>query len=383
VKIKPEQKPKNGKELFLMFEKCSSRRVRDKEHFPQLKKCSFSIEQLKKDSRINEDAKLNSMHKFEDLCQQIRHKYCICCMVVSTNITIDSDGICTKCKKLKNVNYYLERKMLPVWRKKGVPQYHVPDVLACLTHAEKMLIQKVSPFVPLHHIKNGTMGIHGHVCAFEQDISEFMCRLPRKNDDVSVLRILKKVKEEIGSDNSIDKIFLVRKDKVLAALGFLKEYHSEYSDIVIDESNLDWIDGNEGVLEGQTIQSDEIQTQCDAQIESDDMGPSPSLTCKTNELGPSVSSFGYIDNGGKSALSDEDQGINNALQEAVENSKSKKDICIDWPAVKDSPINEYGDTKIFTQAFPWLFPGRFSDCDCERNIFILKKKVLFKNTSQI
>jgi hypothetical protein len=42
--------------------------------------------------------------------------------------------------------------MLPVWfNKKREAQYHIPEELAHLTEAEKLLIQLVSPIVPLHY----------------------------------------------------------------------------------------------------------------------------------------------------------------------------------------------------------------------------------------
>ena len=32
-----------------------------------------------------------------------------------------------------------------------------------------------------------------------------------------------------------------------------------------------------------------------------------------------------------------------------------------WPASKQTPVDEFGDTRIFTNAFPWLFPGGVGD----------------------
>ena len=34
---------------------------------------------------------------------------------------------------------------------------------------------------------------------------------------------------------------------------------------------------------------------------------------------------------------------------------------MDWPHIKDIPVNEFGDKKIFAMAFPWLFPGGVGD----------------------
>ena len=73
-----------------------------------------------------------------------------------------------------------------------------PDAFL-LSDAEKMLIQRLSAFIPLHHIKNGTLGIKGHVCCFPQDIMEICKELPRLPKDLTVVKILKTFKEEIDN----------------------------------------------------------------------------------------------------------------------------------------------------------------------------------------
>ena len=63
----------------------------------------------------------------------------------------------------------------PIWiNDNGEPMYHQPTELLELTEREKLLIQQVSPYVPLQHLQNGSYGSKGHVCAFPQDVHE-MC----------------------------------------------------------------------------------------------------------------------------------------------------------------------------------------------------------------
>ena len=132
--------------------------------------------------------KCNIIRNFEDETAKLKHNKCQCCRMVRIALQLNKKGICKKCAPLKNAKYYLEAGALPVWyNDQGVPQYYVPSVLASLTQAEKLLIQRVSPFVPLQHLKQGTFGISGHVCAFEQDVNEFLVRLPRQKNDVSML----------------------------------------------------------------------------------------------------------------------------------------------------------------------------------------------------
>jgi hypothetical protein len=44
--------------------------------------------------------------------------------------------------------------------------FDLPKELAHLTMAEKLLIQRVSPLVPVIHIKNGILGVRGHIVSF-------------------------------------------------------------------------------------------------------------------------------------------------------------------------------------------------------------------------
>ena len=184
---------------------------------------------------------------------EVSHGHCHCCRTISISNVIHNNK-CQKCTG-RPLNYFEKRKVLPIWYKDGLPQYHVPPELSDLTYAEKMLIQRISPFIPLIHIKNGTHGLSGHVCAFEQDIGEFITRLPRQRHDVTMLKVLKTVQAEIGDDKATRvHAFRVRRKQVLEALLFLKAYNDEYSDIVIDESALDWLgDAKEGSLDAMVI----------------------------------------------------------------------------------------------------------------------------------
>jgi Helitron helicase-like domain at N-terminus len=251
---------------------------------------------------------------------------------------------------------------LPIWYDDGQPQYHVPDCLLQLTHAEKMLIQRVSPFVPLHHLKNGTFGISGHVCAFEQDISSMANILPRLNKDVTVIKVLQEIQTEIGNTAaSTTRPFRVRRQNVLDALTWLKQYNKEYSDIVIDASRLDWIDGDEGELIGIELSAKDLKTNRDDDVTNADMGPCPSQALDPRQIGNDIQAFGYVDEGGPSELSDKDVAVTSTLKAAVANSPNRKDITIDWPATGGTPISEFDNIKIFARAFPWLFPGGYGD----------------------
>ena len=81
-----------------------------------------------------------------------------------------------------------------------------------------MLIQLASPSIPLQHIKDGTVGLTGHVCCFEQDVEEFVNTLPRQHTDVTILKVCKKIQAELDSNASRTEEFKVSKRKIGKAL---------------------------------------------------------------------------------------------------------------------------------------------------------------------
>jgi hypothetical protein len=70
-------------------------------------------------------------------------------------------------------------------------KYSVPPQLKNLTIAEKLLIQRISPLIPVIYIKNGSVGSRGHVVNFFQDISGICNELPKLPSDVSVVKVLR------------------------------------------------------------------------------------------------------------------------------------------------------------------------------------------------
>lgn len=303
------------------------------------------------------------VNEFEEKCQKLSHVKCLMCKSVSMNITIlPRKGICSRCNSAPNdqKNDFI-KKSLPIWIDANAKiRYDVPVQLQGLSIAEQTLIQRVSPFIPLAHLKNGTMGLQGHTCAFEQDVQGFINILPRKISDITVLKVLRHIRDEIGSTKSIVKPFRVRKAKVLEALEFLVKYNREYSDIIIDSSGLDWINGSEGTLKGAVLTNDTMVTHDDDDHCNDDMGPAPHQSVIPRQGVSEIESFGFVDEGGPAHLSSGDQAINNMISIARD-SHTQGEITVECPSVEQDPISEYSTTRIFARAFPWLFPGGYGD----------------------
>ena len=98
--------------------------------------------------------------------------------------------------------------------------------LECLTIAEKLLIQRVSPLIPIHHIKNGTLGIKGHVCSFMQNIDELVSSLPKLPKEVKAIRMIRTHEGLDGLPTT--KTYVVNRRRVMNALHWLVRYHKDY-----------------------------------------------------------------------------------------------------------------------------------------------------------
>ncbi|CAB9531982.1 Inherit from euNOG: Conserved hypothetical protein (Partial), partial [Seminavis robusta] len=210
---------------------------------------------------------------------------------------------------------------------------------------------------------NGVMGVSGHVCAFEQNVEEFAKELPKLPRDTTVLRVVKVVRAEIGSEEKRDHNFLVRRSAVWEALVWLKKYNIEYKNITLKESNLDWILGTEDYLDGTDIVTDEdLETEDHGMLDQNsDLGPIPLMTRMNHMMKNDMPVFGLTTESKRTRLSPEDEKVVDALTDSISESSKKKEITLSYPPVSEEAINEFGDTKIFARAYPWLFPGGIGD----------------------
>ena len=298
---------------------------------------------------------------FEEKCCNIRHYFCDCCRKVT--LEPGKGNVCTRCSGFKDSNHLLKSNALPVWYNKlGEVQYKVPDCLQRLTIAEKMLIQLASPFVPLRHIKNGIMGISGHVCTFEQDLDEFVRTLPRKETDSCLISVIRIVNNEIGSNETREEMFTVRRKEVLDALCWLKEHNPLYKNIPIDQRNLDWIEGEKGTLNHLLVQTDFGISTTDEQLQdiNNDLGPCPAYA-KESFAATGLKTLGTMDTSRAKSCNKDDLQIQDELINEISGSKSKERITLEFPKKAMKPINEYSDAKVFAMAYPWLFPGGLGD----------------------
>ena len=242
------------------------------------------------------------------------------------------------------------------------PRFDLPTELSCLRDGEKMLIQRAAAFVPLHHIRNGTLGAQGHCCSFIQETQEIASVLPRLPSEINFVEYVRTYKDEVGGAFK-SKHFRVRRAKVVDALKWLKRYNTEYSDITIDESRLSWMEEKDEDDMAGTV--NEIIEKSIGEIDEDTrneecLAADQFATDNTEEK---MGCFGVISPNDNIIFQKDDATISKALHESAK--KKGGNPIMNWPKISDTPISEHDPSvKIFCMVYPWLFPGGIGDISC-------------------
>ena len=108
----------------------------------------------------------------------------------------------------------------------------IPTELQGLTIIEQMLIAQVHPVVQLYRVRGAQFAFKGNVISFVQDIGEYFSILPLLPAQLAKVIMFTK-NTPTGEAN-----FRARRDKLLAALQWLKENNLYYRHITISRDNL-------------------------------------------------------------------------------------------------------------------------------------------------
>ena len=280
--------------------------------------------------------------------------------VISHRDSSPQDYICSTCTNKKKT-YTTENIMQPVWYYQDVAQYDVPKALFNLTIGEQLLIQIIAPYVPIVHIKNGALGSKGHTCSFMQEVSELCHVLPRQPNNVTALKFIRHYKSSSGDVKS--RIYKIRRFNVMLALQWLVKYHVVYKEMYnngelkICENNLDWMGTNE---EADLLSVLDISTTItEQQLPDSDRGVAPEQ-CMTplEEDNNEFEQSGIQGQVPNIELNQADREVINDLKTST--PKGGEQV-LEWPTIGDAPVSEYSEIKLFTLAFPWLFPGGICD----------------------
>jgi len=155
---------------------------------------------------------------------------------------------------------------------------------------------------------------------------------------------------------NIKDVFTVNRLRILNALKWLKQHNPLYQDIIIKESNLNWMSNQKSDILQNIIQ---INTDSNEDEEKDD-GPCYDQVLQPQEdvSNPENEYYGCISEDKTQVVYHGDKSLSNIIEERIKNKTIEK---LHWPPREVKPISEFSDTKIFCLAFPWLFPGGIGD----------------------
>ena len=339
--------------MFLLFSETERQR-KNKQHSRE--KLSKQREENLFTPSINEE---DIAREFQSQTEQIQHKHCcICksvCVFLTTEYLPNGQQVCKTCKKFANLNLTPEELHLPIWRdENNKVHYELPEELSSLRPGECLLIQQISVYIPLFHIKEGQTGIQGNVCAFFQAIDEICKVLPRTNKDVNFIKVIKYFRNKLNHTEGT-KTFMIRRNYVIRALIWLKKYNVEYKDITIDESNLNWMGDEE---EKELLTEQTLYEEYDN--EETDLGPSQTQIFNEEEGQHLFKSYAMVSDNNIGLPKQKDKEITDKIKQSID--KSTKGNEINFPYVSEEPIDEFDENiKLFCKAFPWLYPGGIGD----------------------
>jgi hypothetical protein len=169
----------------------------------------------------------DSVAAFEEGIKQLQHGHCELCHSVSLSINpkmYKGKSMCQDCRGSKFRKDEDQLSWLPVWYDDhDNVRYDLPVELQDLREGEKLLLQQLSPYIPLQHLQHGSYGSKGHVCCFPQRVDDICRSLPRQPNDVRVVRVVKHFRKKNGDTGSTT--FRIRRQKVMDALRWLKKYN--------------------------------------------------------------------------------------------------------------------------------------------------------------
>ena len=110
----------------------------------------------------------------------------------------------------------------------------IPSELAELNVLERQLIAKILPFAKIVALPKGQQrAVHGAVVCVPSEVEATVNCLPRPSSDAQLLQV--KLKRRIKYKGH-QYFFTVNMKNVLAGLATLKDMHSEYKDVSVDET---------------------------------------------------------------------------------------------------------------------------------------------------
>ena len=211
--------------------------------------------------------------------------------------------------------------------------------------------------VPCTHLYKGQIGLKGHTVMFNKHIEDICIDLPRKR--VNMICLIKEYTTTMTQEIQHQK-FLIRRDKVLGALLWLKENHEGYKKIKIVKENLNWMgNSSEKYLNAESVSFlEQVENNIDTKKEFDHSeSVSSEQTCES--ISKPIEILGM-----KSIQPTKTRTVDEKIRKTLEKTMKYHEDEVSplmFPRVDDEPINEFQTNRIFADAYPWLFPSGKGD----------------------
>lgn len=245
-----------------------------------------------------------------------------------------SNYVCSRCARDKQnpKKFSKQNAMIPS---------SVPPELQGLTQIEEMLIARALPIMRVYVKPGGQRGYSGHCINLPQDVTELASSLPRYPKEVPLVVVSMK-----GKGNTLKDV-TVRRQRVQNALQWLITNNPQYKELKIDLDSLNSLPENGVPPDLQTVEIHD--TGLDNSNDETSFIDSE-LVCDSDivfDKDTETSSFVPL-------------GQNEQLEiKAIQSEIAAKPV--DWPTVKNEPLNEFKTPYLATMAFPTLFPDGKGD----------------------
>ena len=136
---------------------------------------------------VSEEEFIQVTKEFDKLNETLVYRRCTACRQIKLDLQVellcfqdDQHHLCTSCKYYTQSNIKQLHQSLPVWWDDNDKiQFQLPEEMIGLREGEKLMIQKYSAYIPIHHLYKGQAGAKGHCCAFKQNIMDVTLVLPK------------------------------------------------------------------------------------------------------------------------------------------------------------------------------------------------------------
>ena len=288
-------------------------------------------------------------------------KRCCVCHESWLGMTImPGSGMCKRChdetKKLKPGDVHM-------WGVDNdmIPAAQVPDELACLNEVELGAIRLITPIVIMYRRQHGGSGSRGHTVAFDQDVEGFgrmLNALPRTPAELPIV-ILE------SPDSASNHKFPANRNKILAALEWLKLHNPYYQHITISLDNLamypqtpeESVEGIRTILCETTAEEEQALTQPlrAFQVNQDDIDVNDAIMEDADRIPVVDSAYRTVEQ--RSSIVSAMKQVTDSMGDRTSGNRPPQ---LPWPQRSKSAVSEW--TKgFFTMSCPHLFPDGKAD----------------------